>query len=312
MTIMANLWNKTVDINTTLAKHLIENQRLLHVDHIQPLDEGWDNTAFLVNHQFIFRFPHRPFGVKCMENEIALLPKLKPHLSFNASIPVYIGESCEAFPYPFAGYPMIHGRPLCDATDHLVDNIDFAKHLAMWLRQLHAIAVKEICPNLNTEERAWQFDIPHRIKRCHENLNTYENYFLSAGFGRNELISMIEKIQSFQFTNTFQSILHGDLYCRHVIVDEKLQPSGLIDFGDMFVGDSGIDLSVGMIFSEKAFSIFLDAYADVDTNRLQLLLFHAFCHAMSFLPYTFEQKKNNLQRWATNELRRSIDEIEKL
>ena len=85
---MANLWNKTVDINITLAKHLIENQRLLHVDHIQPLDEGWDNTAFLVNHEFIFRFPHRLFGVKCMENEIALLPKLKPYLSFHASIPV--------------------------------------------------------------------------------------------------------------------------------------------------------------------------------------------------------------------------------
>lgn len=53
---MTNLWNKTVDINEHLAKKLIEDQKLLHVSHIQKCDEGWDNTAFLVNQKFIFRF----------------------------------------------------------------------------------------------------------------------------------------------------------------------------------------------------------------------------------------------------------------
>lgn len=309
---MANLWKKTVEINEVLAKQLIEDQRLLKVATISKLDEGWDNTAFIVNNQFIFRFPHREFGVKCMQNEIALLPKLKSYLSFQTTIPAYIGKSCELFSYPFAGYPIIHGKPLCDASNNLIDDAEFATTLATWLKELHSIPEKEICPNLNTTEQYWQFDLPHRIKRCYENLNEYETYFLTAGFDKNKLIEMIEKIKLFKFENTFQSILHGDLYCRHVIVNEKLLPVGLIDFGDIFVGDPGIDLSVGMIFSESAFQIFLNEYGDVDSTRLQLLLFHAFAHAMSFLPYAFEQQKDNLKRWAVFELSRSIAEIQKL
>ena len=50
--IMANLWNKTVDITATLAKQLIENQCSLRVDHIQQLDEGWGQ--------------HRLFGQSCI------------------------------------------------------------------------------------------------------------------------------------------------------------------------------------------------------------------------------------------------------
>lgn len=65
---MANLWNKTIDINKLLAKQLIESQKLLQVDHIEKLDEGWDNTAFLVNDQFIFRFPHRSLGISLWMN----------------------------------------------------------------------------------------------------------------------------------------------------------------------------------------------------------------------------------------------------
>lgn len=308
---MSHLWNKTVDVNTTLAKMLIEDQKLLRVDHISQLDEGWDNTVFLVNHQFIFRFPHRPFGVKCMENEIALLPKLKPYLSFNASIPIHIGQSCESFPHPFAGYRMIQGRPLCDATDELINDIHFAKTLAVWLKELHSIPVNNLVDSIN-KETPWQFDVERRVNRCYENLEKYGHYFEQAQFSKNALIDIIEMTKTFSIKNTFQSILHGDLYCRHIIVDDYFKPAGLIDFGDIFVGDPGIDLSVGMIFSEKAFQAFLESYGDMSSTRVQLILFHAFGHAMSFLPYAFEQQKINLQRWAANELRRSIDEIKKI
>lgn len=308
---MTNLWNKTVDINEILAKQLIEDQCLLPVDIILKLDEGWDNTAFLVNEKFIFRFPHREFGVKCMQQEIALLPKLKSYLSFQSTIPTYIGKPSDIFPYPFSGYPMILGNPLCDATDELISDTQFAKTLAHWLKELHTIPVDNIL-TVDKSVRCWQFDVPHRIKRCYENLDKYGQYFEAAGFEKNALIDVIEYIKTFSLENTFQSILHGDLYCRHVIVDEKLQPAGLIDFGDIFVGDPGIDLSVGMIFSEKAFDEFLAHYGDVDSSRLQLLLFHAFAHAMSFLPYAFEQKKVNLQKWAAFELKRAMYELKKL
>lgn len=309
---MVHLWKKTIEIDNALAEKLIEQQFSFNVNQISALDEGWDNTAFLVNNEIIFRFPHREFGLKCMQHEIELLPKISSYLSFQATVPKYIGKPSDLFPYSFAGYQMIVGAPLCDATNDLIDDHFFAKQLATWLKELHSIPVKAICPNLNIAELCWQFDIPHRIKRCYENLESYKNYFSNAGFDRSELIEVIEKIKLFRFENTFQSVLHGDLYCRHVIVNENLQPAGLIDFGDIFIGDPGIDLSVGMIFSENAFKVFLNTYGDVDQTRLRILLFHAFAHALSFLPYTYEQEKVHLQQWAALELRRSIVEIQKI
>ena len=308
---MAHLWNKTIEIDIVLAKKLIESQFQLSISHITLLDEGWDNTVFLVNHEWVFRFPHRPFGVSCMENEIAMLPFVAPHLSFQASIPFYTGKASELFPYPFCGYRLIQGKPLCDATVSLVDNPIFAKTLAKWLRELNHIPVSGL-DNTDSSELRWQFNVPHRIKRCYENLTQYEKYFLSAGFSASSLTDIIEKISEFKLHNTKQSILHGDLYCRHVIVDEHLSPTGLIDFGDIFIGDPGIDLSIVSIFSEKLFDVFLDAYGDVDRQRLELLLFHSFAHAMSFLSYAYEQQKPSLQCWAGSELKRSMDELKKL
>ena len=308
---MAHLWNKTINIDSLLAKKLIESQFQLSISHIKLLDEGWDNTVFLVNHELIFRFPHRPFGVDCMNNEIAILPLISPHLSFHASVPFYIGKASDLFPYPFCGYRLIQGKPLCEAATSLVNNPVFAKTIAKWLRELHKIPVNGL-DNVDSSELRWQFNVPHRIKRCYENLTQYEKYFLNSGFSINELTEIIEKISEFKLHNTKQSILHGDLYCRHIIVDERLLPTGLIDFGDIFIGDPGIDLSIFSIFSEKLFEVFLDAYGDVDHGRLELLLFHSFAHAMSFLSYAYEQQKPSLQCWAGLELKRSMHELKKL
>jgi len=38
--------------------------------------EGWDNSAYLVNNEYIFRFPRIQMGVDCMKNEIALYFRL--------------------------------------------------------------------------------------------------------------------------------------------------------------------------------------------------------------------------------------------
>jgi len=90
-----------------------------------------------------------------------------------------------------------------------------------------------------------------------------------------------------------------------------MAPTGLIDWGDTHIGHPGIDLAVGMIFTEETFQIFLNAYGDIDNETINLLLFHAFCHHMSFLPYTCEQNRSHLKQWTSMVLARVIDEIRK-
>ncbi len=56
-------------------------------------------------------------------------------------------------------------------------------------------------------------------------------------------------------------MLHGDLHARHLLLDDAAAAAGVIDWGDVCVGDPAIDLSVAFgAFSGTAREALLDAY----------------------------------------------------
>ena len=307
---MTHAWNQSIDMNEKKAKQLIESQHPIIIETIYLLDEGWDNLVYLVNETLIFRFPRREFGLACMENEISLLPYLANQVSFPFSSPQWIGKPSSLYPYPFAGYPMIPGKPVAEAAHSLIVDAGFAITLASWLKELHALPIKEEHLSLIKGDQRWRYDVNHRVSRCLENLDRYENYFSQLGFDKANLLETITLLPALGFNENKKSYLHGDLYSRHVIMNpETLSPSGLIDWGDIHLGHPGIDLAVGMLFTEEIFQIFLNAYGTIDDETVNLLLFHSFCHHMSFLPYTCEQNKANLKKWSAMVLARVISEI---
>ena len=309
---MPHLWKQTINIDENIARELIETQHGFVVESISLLDEGWDNLVYLVNENIIYRFPRRELGVFCMENEITLLPYIAEQVSFPLSAPKWIGSPSELYPYPFAGYTLLPGKPLCDATATLISNHDFAVALAHWIRELHSIEVTDNYTKLIKGDHAWRLDVKHRVMRCEQNISQYEQYFLEAGFHKQSLLDVIQLISQLQFMNKTKVFLHGDLYSRHVIVNPAtLMPIGLIDWGDVHIGHPGIDLAVGMIFNEDVYKIFLQAYGKVGDETISILLFHSFCHAMSFLPYAYEQNKTPLKKWGAMVLARAMAEIMK-
>jgi aminoglycoside phosphotransferase (APT) family kinase protein len=59
-------------------------------------------------------------------------------------------------------------------------------------------------------------------------------------------------------------LVHGDLYGRHVLLDAKLEPTALIDWGDLHRGDPALDLSLAWTyFAGRARAEFLKSYARV-------------------------------------------------
>lgn len=307
---MTHAWNQSIDINEKKAKQLIESQYPILVKTIRLLDAGWDNLVYLVNEALIFRFPRREFGLTCMENEIALLPYIASHLSFPVSLPQWIGKPSDLYPYPFAGYPLLPGKAVSDATQSLISDTKFARTLAAWLCELHAVPVKEEHHALIKGDQRWRYEVNNRVPLCLENLKRYENYFLELGFDKAILLDTIARLPSLTFKEDKKSYLHGDLYYRHVLMDpETFTPSGLIDWGDIHIGHPGIDLEVGMIFTAETFPVFLNAYGVDDEGTVNLLLFRAFCHHMSFLPYACEQNNLHLKTWASLVFTRVISEI---
>lgn len=310
---MSHAWKQTILINEEIAKTLIQSQHQLAITSICLLDEGWDNVVYLVNEHLIFRFPRREEGVVCMENEIALLPYIKARLSFAITSPQWTGWPSDIYPQAYAGYEMISGLPLCDATNELIDSPEFAITLAYWLKELHSIPVKPEHTAMIKDTYDWKLNAPHRTSRCEDNLKRYEDYFSQAGLDKQSLKNVITRLKALQFEPSKQAYVHGDLYSRHIMVNPtNLMPTGLIDWGDIHIGHPGIDLASGMVLTKPALKIFLDTYGPVDEKTKYIMIFQAFCHGMSFLPYAFEQGKDNLKRWATLVLIRAMDELNEL
>lgn len=310
---MTHAWNQTIHIDETIAKELIESQHRIIITSISLLDEGWDNVVYLVNHHLVFRFPRREEGFVCMQNEIAILPYIKTQLTFALTAPQWTGQSSDVFPYPYAGYEMISGAPLCDAAKELVDDTRFAVTLASWLNKLHAIPIKPEHAELIQDSYDWKVNVPHRTARCEDNLKRYESYFAEAGLHKADLVNTIAHLKTWQFTPKKRAYVHGDLYSRHIMVHPtNLTLTGIIDWGDIHIGHPGIDLASGMVLTESVLNVFLETYGPIDNETKCIMPFHAFCHGMSFLPYAFEQNKENLKRWATMVLVRAMNEIGKI
>jgi aminoglycoside phosphotransferase (APT) family kinase protein len=307
---MTHRWKQTIIIDEKIAHEVIEAQFDLQVKNIKLVDSGWDNTVYLINEALIFRFPRREFALPCMTNEIAMLPYIAEQVTFPLSAPQWIGKPSEQYPYPFAGYPMLVGRSLCDVSESLIDNKVFAETLAIWLKELHHVSVRNSDLQLLKNTQDWHLDVAYRVKRCHENLAQYEDYFLEANFTIEQLHETIDKLSQLKINKYLQSYVHGDLYHRHIIVDPNTcMPTGIIDWGDVHISHPGIDLSVGMIFTHSAYEHFLNIYGDVDTETLAISYINGFAHAMSFLPYAYEQNKEPLKRWGRFQVMRAMEEI---
>ena len=90
---MPQQWDADIHLTTDDVTRLIEQQfpALAPVQPVQ-IGIGWDNAAFLVNQQWVFRFPRRTVAAKLLDREIRILPLLAPQLPLPISSPIYAGE----------------------------------------------------------------------------------------------------------------------------------------------------------------------------------------------------------------------------
>ncbi len=304
-------WQQTIFIDTALAAKLIQQQMAFEVKSIVEMGKGWDNIAYLVNQQYVFRFPRRAMGVECLQNEIQVLPYLAQHVSFPFTHPEFVGTSSQEYQSPFAGYPLLSGTPLSELPVEPIQSASFAKKLARWLKELHAIPVRQEDRMAIKGDQNWRYNVSQRSDKVIKSLETYTSYFQDAGFEVGTLAAALEYFKAYNFEHLARtSYCHGDLYSRHILIDDNHEASGLIDWGDVHIGHPGIDLSVGiMILADDTLSIFLKEYGNIDDTTYTMALFRAFWHPIALLPYCYEEKEERLKKWAVLALSRALAKI---
>jgi aminoglycoside phosphotransferase (APT) family kinase protein len=232
-------WDAEVAIDEELVRALLRDQfPELDAGSATPLGEGWDNAVWLVEERWAFRFPRRQIAIPGVERELTVLPRLASLLPVPIPEPRFVGAPSERFPWPFFGAAVLPGKELADAGLAEDARFQVGAELGRFLRLLHAPdTAAQVDPEralpIDFNRRA---DMGFRVPRTRERL---------AELGRPETADIAELLAEAEALppSADQVLVHGDLHVRHVLVDGASM-SGVIDWGDVCVGDRAVDLQL--------------------------------------------------------------------
>lgn len=228
---------------TNMSKYtalIQQNFPQIALHKVQPITRGWDSFVLEMNGEFIFRFPMRDDVIPHFENERKLLPILA--LALSTPIPHFemIGRGNADYPYTFVGYRKLHGTSLEDQEIAQQQLTALAPALATFLNELHSFpaaqavqaGIKEHTPEQwKNQYQERYIDLQKRVfplldhALCAKSEQIWQRFFDTLSH------------------STFQPVLiHGDLGAEHILCDpERGLLTGVIDWGDMTIGDLALD-----------------------------------------------------------------------
>jgi aminoglycoside phosphotransferase (APT) family kinase protein len=250
-------WSPEIVVDEALARRLLAEQfPELDAADLQLAGEGWDNTAWLVDRRWLFRFPRRAQALDGVRRELAVLPGLAPLLPLSVPRPLFVGQPGPEFPWPFFGGPVVPGRELADAGLDDDARAALARPLGRFLRALHSARLDVELP-VDPLRRA---DMGYRVAMARQRL-------AELGGPPDGAEDVLEAALALPPSERL-SIVHGDLHLRHVLVEDG-RLSGVIDWGDVCHADPAIDLPlVWSTLPATARPEFLDEYGEVPPDGL--------------------------------------------
>jgi aminoglycoside phosphotransferase (APT) family kinase protein len=243
-------WAPEEAVSAELAAELIQEQfPALAPVRVEPLGVGWDNTVFRVNNSYVFRFPRRQIAVPLLETEVRVLPAIAGRLPLAVPMPDHVGRPSAAFRWPFAGYRFLEGQTACRARLSPQHRLDIAEPLGRFLAALHGLRVDEVVALGVGGDSIGRLDVTTRVPRALEILARLPP--AAIGIDPQVVRRLVESSAAIRAPGA-QVLAHGDLYVRHLLVDGEAHLCGVIDWGDLHVGNPAVDLAVAYGFLPPA------------------------------------------------------------
>ena len=214
-------------IDTQLARALLSAQ---HPDlaklPIRPADKGWDNAMFRLGDRLALRLPRRALAARLIEREQRWLPELAERLPLAVPLPIRIGQPGCGYLWSWSVVPWLEGN----TADQELPRANQGERIAAFLRALHVAAPGGAPVN------------PYRGVPLAEKAAVTE-----ARIDRlsNRVTATIHRLWHDALAapiDTAPVWIHGDLHARNVLVKDG-DFSGIIDWGDLGVGDRATDLA---------------------------------------------------------------------
>lgn len=257
------MWTPDHPVDAELAETLIRTQ-FPELAGPSPtlVGRGFDADVWRVG-DTVFRFPRRKVAVPLVETEMRVLSDLAPHLPLPIPAPIHMGAPSEAFPYQFYGHRYLEGLTADRARLDDAERTAIAPALGRFLRALHAIPLAE-AEALGVLPDTFRSDHAARAARARTQLPYFE------GTRWESLIPELSRWLDHPVATPVGEplvLLHGDIYARHLLLDADHQLSGILDWGDLCLGDPSIDLDVVYTFlPAEARPAFWAAYGEVSED----------------------------------------------
>lgn len=225
----------------------------LTIASLEYLSEGWESVACVVNGHLVFRFAKRAVAEHSLRTEVRLLPELAPYLPVAIPQFAYTGDPPgHHVPFAFVGYDMLPGTSALRWSDDVWDAEWWKPPLGAFLTALHAFPVpraRELgVSNLNyavklggsaAEPPNWR----HMLMDYHDLTRAVASPLLPRATSlalTRRFESFLADERHFAFTPV---LIHGDISEDHILIDTTRRlVTGIIDFGDVAVGDPALDV----------------------------------------------------------------------
>ncbi|SDW59004.1 Predicted kinase, aminoglycoside phosphotransferase (APT) family [Marininema mesophilum] len=288
---MTQPWKAEREVHEKEARELIIDQ----FPHLSPLTlsrlgEGYDNTVYLVNHQYVFRFPRRKIAVPLLEAEGRILPELVDLLPIAMPCPLFYGQPTRDYPWPFIGYSLVSGQTPGPVLKK--GRRESTLRLAEFLRKLHSFPIERAREKGVPNDMMARMDINKYAPTLQQYLEKFKNNDLLRDPA--PLTKYVFSLQPIQ-VNHHLALVHGDLHIRNILVDEDEYLSGVIDWGDIHIGHPALDLSIVYSFLPiEERECFFAHYGEVEEESKKIAQFKAIFASAALLRYGYEQGDEQL------------------
>jgi aminoglycoside phosphotransferase (APT) family kinase protein len=164
------------------------------------------------------------------------------------------------------------------------------------LAALHAFPIEEAVRLGAPGDELERMNVTMRSQRARATLDELSAHGLVPAGVRRRLDAVLEEAPVGS-ERPPPALLHGDLYSLHILVDERRRPAGILDWGDIHVGDRAVDLAIApILLPPEAFEAFQDGYGSIDPDTWRLARFRAVYHSASAARFAHAVGDRDLER----------------
>lgn len=214
-----------------------------------------DSDAYSVNDSLIFRFPKSSYVRKNLKKEVAVLPIICSKLDVEIPQFTFVAKD-----YSFVGYKKLEGEFLTAeifANLSTSEQIGIQKDIARFLTQMHNTDIADLKNSgISTADykTEYQADFADAQKNVFPSISAENRAFIAE-----QLQLYVGDANNFSYAPV---LLHNDLSAEHILFDARTKKiTGIIDFGDIGIGDADYDLLYLLdAFGEDFVRSFLEFY----------------------------------------------------